>query len=298
MQQGMIFNIQRFSIHDGPGIRTAVFFKGCPLRCRWCSNPESQQQKVQILYDEHVCLHCKKCVDACMIDAIHEKNDHIEVDDHVCNGCLQCVQVCPGKALRNEGEHTTIACIVEACCKDIDFYEESHGGITLTGGECFFQPLFLKELILALKKHNLSIALETTGYTNHSIFQDIAPLCDLLLYDVKHYDEACHLQQCGVSNKQILANLQWAIEHDIQVLPRIPVIPGFNDQHMDAEKLADLLLSLHCKRVQLLPFHQFGEKKYDLLHQSYTMKDVHALHPEDLIAYQHVFLAKGLDCFF
>lgn len=296
--KGIIFNIQKFSIHDGPGIRTTVFFKGCPLNCKWCSNPESQLEKIQILYDYKKCCHCMTCVHTCPKHAIQHINDKIIVDSNKCVGCLQCVDICPCNALSHEGEYKSIQEIVDVCLQDIDFYEESNGGITISGGEGMSQPYFLKELIKELKKHHLHVAIETTGYVEPSIFQEIAPMLDLLLFDIKHHDSNKHYIGTGVHNEFIIKNLSWAILHNIEVLPRIPIIPEFNNSLEDADSFAKLLLELGFKKVQLLPFHQFGEKKYELLNRTYELKNKKALYPEDLKDYQQIFLDKGLDCFF
>lgn len=297
-QNGIIFNIQKFSIHDGPGIRTTVFFKGCPLRCAWCSNPESQLSKVQIVYDQKKCVHCHACVAACPHQALSFDQKRIKVDFNQCQGCLTCVHTCPSGALSFEGEDKTVAEIVKVCLQDRDFYEESDGGITISGGEGMAQPTFLKALVLALKKEKLHVAIETTGYVQSELFCELAPLFDLLLFDVKHYDANKHQLGTQVSNEQIIANLKWSIANQLNVLPRIPVIPGFNDQLSDAQGLAQLLKDVGATKVQLLPFHQFGESKYDLLHRDYALKNIPALYPEDLQDYQKAFLAVGLDCFF
>lgn len=298
MNKGIIFNIQKFSIHDGPGIRTTVFLKGCPLKCAWCSNPESQLNQIQILYNQEKCIHCQSCIHICPQKAISMNDNHIDIDFSKCVGCLQCLDNCPNNALSHEGEYKDIDDIVEICLQDKDFYEESNGGITISGGEGMSQPHFLKELVQALKKHHLHVAIETTGYISSATFQELAPMFDLLLFDVKHYDSNKHYQGTQVHNELIIKNLKWAIHKGIDVLPRIPVIPEFNASLKDAEGLAHLLLDVHAKRVQLLPFHQFGEKKYDLLNREYRLKNKKALYPEDLKDYQQVFLNNGIDCFF
>lgn len=298
MNRGIIFNIQKFSIHDGPGIRTTVFLKGCPLKCKWCSNPESQLENIQILYEQTKCIHCKKCIQTCPQNAIQMIDEHIYIDFDKCVGCLQCVNNCPSVALSHEGEYKEIDEIVATCLQDKDFYEESGGGITISGGEGMGQPQFLKQLINKLKQHDLHVAIETTGYIQPDIFQELAPLFDLLLFDVKHYDSNKHYQGTSVHNELIIDNLKWAFENNINILPRIPVIPDFNTSLKDAQGLADLLANIGIKKVQLLPFHQFGEKKYELLNRKYSLKNKKALYPEDLKDYQQIFLDKGIDCFF
>lgn len=298
MEKGITFNIQKFSIHDGPGIRTTVFFKGCPLRCEWCSNPESQLENVQILHDQSKCSKCLSCVGVCANQAISFENDKIIIDEDKCVGCLTCVDSCPNRALSYEGDYQTVDEIVEICMQDIDFYEESGGGVTISGGEGMSQPEFLKKLIAELKKNSVHVAIETTGYIEKEIFEELAKELDLLLFDVKHYDREKHYKGTKVYNDLIVENLKWAIDNGIEVLPRIPVIPDFNDSLEDAEGLAKLLIEVGAKKVQLLPFHQFGEKKYDLLNRNYKLKNKKALYPEDLEEYQKIFADKGLNCFF
>ena len=289
--KGIVFNIQKFSIHDGPGVRTTVFLKGCPLRCKWCSNPESQLSRVQIMYHSTNCMHCRKCVGTCPEKAITEAEDgRIHIDFNKCTGCLSCVQGCPGRALTNEGEYKTVDEVVDVCMQDIDFYEESGGGVTISGGEGMMQPDFVEALVLRLRESGIHIAIETTGCVSESVFHRLAPLFDLLLFDVKHFDSERHRLGTGAGNELILKNLQWASEQKLNILPRIPVIPGFNSELTDAEGIAELLNRIGLSQVQLLPFHQMGERKYEFLNRDYEFTGVPALHPEDLAEYQKVFL--------
>lgn len=297
MTKGIVFNIQKFSIHDGPGIRTTVFLKGCPLRCKWCANPESQLERVQILYDQNKCVGCQSCVHICPQKAI-SYTDKVTIDAERCVGCLQCVHNCPQKALSFEGEYKEVQAIVDTCMQDIDFYEESGGGITISGGEGMAQPEFLKALIPALKEHKLHVAIETTGYIQENIFKELAPMFDLLLFDVKQADTNKHFAGTGVHNELIKKNLTWAVSQGIEVLPRIPVIPGFNAELEDAKEIAQYLLDIGLNRIQLLPFHQMGERKYELLNREYALKNVKALYPEDLKEYQSIFVEAGVQAFF
>ena len=244
---GLIFNIQKFSIHDGPGIRTVVFFKGCPLSCRWCSNPESR-------------------------------------DGQPCK----------------EARWYTVEETLKTCLADRLFYEETMpiGGVTLGGGEALSQPLFALELLRAFGRENIHTAIETSGFAPPELFTQITEAADLILFDLKHFDNKRHADGTGVPNDLILTNLKNAISHKRAVLPRIPVIPDYNNSIDDAHGFVSLLESLEIKRVQLLPFHQFGEKKYESLGLPYSMRDVHQLYPEDLTEYRRVFLRRGIDCFF
>ena len=296
---GRIFNIQKFSINDGPGIRTRVFFKGCPLRCKWCSNPESQLTRIQILWDRSKCLNCHHCISICPADAIRcEDNNTIRISHDKCTGCKLCAQQCPGKALTTEGEVRSIDDILQTVLQDRDFYEESGGGITLSGGEIMLQPDFARELLKAAKEEKLDTCIETTGFTSEKIFLSVIEYVDHILFDMKHYDSDKHLNGTGVGNQLITENMKKAVILGKDILPRIPVIPGFNDSTEDAAGLADHLLKIGIKRCQLLPFHQFGENKYHLLGMTYQFEGVDALHKEELDDYINVFTDKGVSAFF
>ena len=293
--KGNIFNIQKFSIHDGPGIRTTVFLKGCPLRCKWCSNPESQESDIQVSYDSRKCIRCGTCARSCPQQCI---SDDIVIDHARCTGCLTCVHSCPAKAMKAEGEMMEPDQVLKICLQDLDFYQESGGGVTLSGGECFCQNDFCEDLIRLLHGQNIPVAAETTGYVPEEVFCSLAPMFDLLLFDVKHYDPQKHFAGTGVRNELILRNLEWAFSRNLPVLPRIPVIPGFNSQIADARGIAAMLNKIGLKKVQLLPFHQFGERKYELLGREYSLKGEKALHPEDLQEYRRVFEENLIECIF
>ena len=296
---GIIINIQKFSIHDGPGVRTTVFLKGCPLRCRWCANPESQSPGIQMLYDAKKCAVCGTCLKICPEQAISmDEAGHIHIDRAHCTACLQCCKTCPRQALSWAGEEKTVDEVFRVCMQDLPFYEESGGGVTLSGGEAMVQPDFAEALILRLKENGIHTAIETTGCVGTDVFRRLAPLFDLLLFDVKHWDSAAHRDGTGMGNERIVENLRWAVERNLTVLPRIPVIPGFNDTLSDAEGLAALIADIGLKQVQLLPFHQMGERKYEFLGKDYGFNGVKPLHQEELEAYRRMFQEKGLDAFF
>jgi pyruvate formate lyase activating enzyme len=251
---GKILNIQKFSINDGPGIRTTVFFKGCPLQCRWCSNPESQNRFASIA-------------------------DTIE-DEAYC------------------GKDYTVEQVMEEVRKDKPFYDQSGGGITLSGGEVLLQMEFARALCNAARAEGIHVAIETTGYAAPSKFLEFMDYVDLILYDFKHYDRLIHYAKTGVYNDIILENLRRAVAVKKPVIARIPVIPGFNEDLPTARKMAQTLADMGIQEVHLLPFHQFGEKKYQRLGVTYEMAGVKQLHPEDLESYQKAFLDCGLDCTF
>lgn len=298
MQTGVIFNIQKFSINDGPGIRTVVFFKGCPLHCKWCANPESQLAKIQILWDKKKCLHCHHCLEICPQKAISLKDDNIFIDTNKCTLCKQCINTCPQKALTSEGEIKTVQQVLDIVLQDEVFYEESDGGITLSGGEFLMQTQFAEELLIAAKEKNLHTCCETTGFCTPEKFQHIIQYIDYILFDLKHWNKQKHLEGTGIDNKLILANMKYAISMGKTVLPRIPVIPKFNDSLEDAKKFCEVLHAVSSNQCQLLPFHQFGENKYHLLNKKYAYENQPALHREDLQDYLQIFLDNDIHAFF
>lgn len=298
MQTGVIFNIQKFSINDGPGIRTVVFFKGCPLHCKWCANPESQLTKIQILWDKKKCLHCHHCLEICPVKAISLKDDNIFIDTNKCTLCNQCINICPQKALTSEGEIKTVQQVLDIVLQDEVFYEESDGGITLSGGEFLMQTQFAEELLIAAKEKNLHTCCETTGFCTPEKFQHIIQYIDYILFDLKHWNKQKHLEGTGIDNKLILANMKYAISMGKTVLPRIPIIPKFNDSLEDAKNFCEVLHDVGSNQCQLLPFHQFGENKYHLLNKKYAYENQPALHREDLQDYLQIFLDNDIHAFF
>ncbi len=297
MQHARIFNIQKFSVNDGPGIRTTVFFKGCPLRCKWCANPESQLTSVQLLWDEEKCCRCGTCVRTCDCRAISFEDGQVRLHPERCRHCSACLSACPTKALTEEGRMVTTDEVLEECLKDQPFYEESGGGVTLSGGEALLWPDFCVELLEKLHAHDIHTAIETTGYASAETFRRVAAHLDYLLMDMKHYDRAKHIEGTRIGNNHILANMQWAIENGKEVLVRIPVIPGFNDAPEDVPGFAAALKKVGAQRVQLLPFHQFGEKKYQYLTRDYDYTGVANLHPEDLSDMVDALRLEGIDAF-
>jgi pyruvate formate lyase activating enzyme len=291
-----IFNIQRYSIHDGPGIRTVVFFKGCPLKCPWCSNPESQSIQLQLAHDESNCSHCLTCLKNCPQQAIALINNKITFHRDKCIRCFHCVATCPQQTITLQGKHLSLDDVMKAVMKDKVFYEESKGGVTLSGGEALLQHKFAIALLQQLKEQEIHTACETTGYAAPNIFKTFIRDIDLLLFDIKHYDSLQHYHATGVYNEIIITNLKMAISQEKTVIIRIPVIPTINDSLEAARGFCKLLKEAGATKVNLLPFHQFGQKKHSLLNKEYRFAAVAQLHEEDLQAYQEIFIQNGLDC--
>ena len=292
-----IFNIQKFSLHDGPGIRTVVFFQGCPLSCKWCANPESQSFDSTHLWDKDKCIHCGACASNCPNEAIAIINREVHINASRCTRCKRCEEGCPSKALSLVGQKRSVEDVLNVCMQDFPFYQESGGGVTLSGGEPLMQPDDAMILLDALKAQGVHTAIETAGYVEPEIFTRVCSKADLLLFDIKHWDTAQHMVGTGVDNQIILVNLHRTLAMGKDFLVRIPVIPGYNDASSDAEAFSKFLRKFDLNRVQLLPFHQLGEKKYEMLNMPYAYTDVRSLEPKDLDNYINILRLNGLEAF-
>lgn len=294
MIKGTIFNIQKFSIHDGPGIRTTVFLKGCPLNCRWCANPESKNTEKEILYTKSACLHCNSCVNACPNRGLYfDEENMLRFSPDICTHCLSCVAACPSHALTAEGNVYTIEEVLQEVLKDRPFYEKSGGGVTLSGGEPLLQKEFTLNLLKALKSQGIHTAIETTAYTESEFFRQILPYTDLLYIDFKHPDDAMHQKMTDVSNRQILQNIRLAVNSQKDVVIRIPVIPRFNHSAQTAEKYAAILKDIGIRTIHLLPFHQMGQGKWDALGLDYLYQNDKNMKKEEVFEMRDILENAG-----
>lgn len=265
---GCVFDIQRFCLHDGSGLRTTVFLKGCPLRCRWCSNPESQRLGPELLYNRSRCMGCLSCVPACPKGLIAAVDGGVHIDRNGCDACGACEAVCPMAALVRKGRVMSAAEVVREVVRDREFYERSAGGVTVSGGEPFLQADFLNDLLLAIKDAGVSTAVETTAHADWRDMERCLPLLDCVLVDVKHADSASHAAWTGVELATILSNVRRLCEIHPDVRIRIPVIPGFNSDETSLGQLATLVEELG-RGVELLSYHVLGEGKYGMLNRRY-----------------------------
>ncbi len=285
METGFLFDIQRFCTHDGMGIRTTVFFKGCPLRCRWCHNPESQQIYPQLMLRPNLCLGCLSCRGACPEGAIRAHDGAPVTDLRKCRACGACVEVCYSGAREIVGREWTAAEVLTEIEKDVPFYDESGGGVTFSGGEAVMQPAFLLELLKACRERGIHTTLDTSGFAPWRVFERIRPYVDLFLYDVKCIDPILHREYTGVSNRLILSNLQKLAELHHQIVARVPLVPGVNDQPDDLRQLGGFIAALpDVLRLDLLPYHATGMEKYARLGLAYRMSGTRPPSPEMLEA--------------
>lgn len=302
MQTATIFNIQKFSLNDGPGIRTVVFFKGCPLRCFWCANPESQKRLPQLEWNEKNCTACGTCISLIPDAGISTTAGKAHVNTANVRGdspeAQAAIKACPGRALTCTGKTYTTDEVLEVCLQDKLFYEDSGGGVTLSGGEAMTWPDFCIELLEKLHAHTIDTCIETEAYVLPETFVAIAQHLDHMLIDLKHWDSSKHLLGTGGGNELVLSNIKTAIDMGIDVLVRTPVIPGFNDSLSDARGMAACLTQLGAERVQLLPFHNFGENKYALLEKDYKLNGIPNMHAEDLSEYAQQYKDLGVEAFF
>jgi len=275
-----VFNIQKYSVHDGPGIRTVVFLKGCPLRCRWCSNPESQEAFRQIAFNAGRCLGetCTRCIDACPYGSIaRPAGEALAIHRAHCRDCDQpCTKTCPSKALISYGDVRTVDAILRVVEQDGQFYARSEGGMTISGGEPLFQAQGALALLREAKRRHISTAAETCGFTPWEILDAACGVLDSLLFDIKHPDPERHKEGTGVSNSRILENFHNVMQYhpDLPVLVRTPVIPGFNDSEEAITGILDLLEPYPRVDYQLLPYHRLGTQKYQFLHRDAPMGEV------------------------
>ncbi len=260
--KGLIFNIQRYSIHDGPGIRTTVFLKGCPLSCFWCQNPESQEMKAEILIDRSKCASCGQCVTACPSKANLLTRDGVKIIRDKCIGCGKCVEICPNQARKLTGEYITVEEVIEEVLRDNIFYENSGGGVTLSGGEPLMQHDFALQLLRRCKEEGLHTALDTCGYIPWETMQTLLEYTDLVLYDIKCLDAKKHLKATGKTNELIIKNAK-KLAGLKEIWVRIPLVPGFNDSEKEVMEIASFVKKeIDPLKIELHCYNRLGEGKY------------------------------------
>lgn len=271
---GLVLNIMHFALHDGPGIRTTVFLKGCPLHCWWCHNPESQRPEPEVIYFEERCIRFGDCVRACPHGALHLDEQRLIHDPRLCQHCAECVSACSASARQLAGRWMTVSDVVAEVSKDQVFFDESGGGITVSGGEPLMQAAFVESLLAACRARRIRTVLDTCGWADPNALLRVSENVDLFFYDLKLMDSERHRHFTGVKNDVILRNLEMLAERGSAVVVRVPVIPGVNDDNDNMEDLSEFLIRLGLREIDLLPYHRFGSDKYRRLHLPYRMEGV------------------------
>ncbi|MDI7258902.1 MAG: glycyl-radical enzyme activating protein [Thermodesulfobacteriota bacterium] len=288
-----MFNIQRYSVQDGPGIRSTVFLKGCPLRCLWCSNPESQHRQPEIMFDSSKCTRCGNCVKACPTGATVEAEEDIRIDRSICQGCGACVDKCPGGARELVGNYMTVEEVLNEVSQDTLFYRNSGGGVTLSGGEPLEYPEFSAQFFKRAHRKGFHTALDTCGYASWQAMQRVVEHVDIVLYDIKHTEPLVHKLLTGVSNELILENARLLAANGISLVIRVPVIPGCNDSEENIKSIAQFTREIGISRLDLLPYHRLGMQKYRKLGRDYELNR-EPLPRERLLALQEIAEGSGL----
>lgn len=287
-RKARVFNIQKYNMYDGPGVRTIVFFKGCPLRCKWCSNPESQKRHFQVMYKKDLCTHCGACVKSCPagVHALDAGGRHTFVAGSKCVGCRKCENACLKTALSVVGQDMSISEIMEVVEEDRPFYETSGGGLTLGGGEALMQPEAAANLFEVCHQRGINTAIETCGYTRQGALKKVAEHTDLFLFDVKHMDPKRHREVTGVGNEIILENLKFLLDNRYNVQIRMPLLKDINDSEAEIRALLDFLAPYkgyrNLKGIDLLPYHKMGVNKYSQLGWEYPVTGDVAISEEGL----------------
>ncbi len=298
MQTAIVSNIQGYSIHDGPGIRTAVFLKGCPLSCRWCSNPENLSGKIQMGFIESLCANCGKCPEVCPNDAIRPGVGEYRIDHTRCLACGACRDNCYYNALVRYGEVMTVEEVWDAVRRDKMFYDASGGGVTVSGGEPLLRARFVRELFELCRQEQIGACVETCGFVSSEALLEVMPVADSFLFDLKHMDADAHRKHTGQTNRRILDNAALLIEHDADVLFRQPLVAGVNDSRANIEATAEFLRSLGEKasRLQLMPYHRMGQGKYKALDLTYHMDGTAVMDDAEIDAIMNAYIDCGVDC--
>lgn len=292
MNTANIFNIQKFSVHDGPGIRTTVFFKGCPLKCLWCHNPESQNINTQILYDRDKCVLCGTCEKICPKKAIKIENNKLTTDES-CDCCGQCVIYCIQGARQIAGKVYTVDDVMKEVLKDRVFYEKSSGGVTLSGGEPLIHIDFVEELLKKLKDNNIHTAVDTCGAVSFENLKRAAKYTDVFLYDIKLMDDEKHVEFIGMSNKLILENIIKLSEIHNNINLRMPIIEGVNGDEEHIIKTIEFIEGLNISKVNLLPYHDIAKHKYKKLGKVYEDDRMSKPSDEKMQKFKEMFENKG-----
>jgi pyruvate formate lyase activating enzyme len=295
----LVTNIQGYSIHDGPGIRTVVFLKGCGLECQWCSNPECISPHPELGFIEKLCTKCGKCAEICPEGAlVYEEGKLPCIDRKRCTGCGICSSVCSYEALVLYGKPMNVDEVFDAVNRDKMFYQASGGGVTISGGEPLLQPQFICDLFEKCRQAGIHTCMETSGCASESVLRQVLPYIDYVLYDLKHMDSEKHRRYTGQPNCLILANAEIVAASGAETLFRMPLVPGINDDVQNIKKTAEFLhgLGINPLHIELMPYHRLGKGKYEALDRHYLLSEIRSPEPEHLESIKEIFKDSGIIC--
>ena len=294
---GYVFNIQRYSIDDGPGVRTTVFLKGCPLTCLWCSNPESQNPMPEVSWRYTSCKICGSCAKACPKNAISIVDGDVLVDRESCERCGKCVDACIPEALSMSGKLMSVEDVFNVVKRDFDYYEASGGGVTASGGEILGQADFVAELFKLCREAKIGTCADTSGFGDGAALSKILEQSDLVLFDLKHMDPTMHTRACGQSNDLILKNLDIAINSSAKVIIRVPLIPDFNTSDEVLTAIAEAVKERTLDaEVDIMPYHRYGANKYRMIGKTYSLDGLRELLHLEKVRAKEIFESHGLKC--
>jgi len=293
----MVLSVARMTIHNGPGLRNVIYFKGCPLRCRWCSTPESQNIAKELAVYSAKCIHCDQCVAACPLHAITVTSQSVKVDRSICNNCGKCAEVCNSESLRLLGRPMTVEELVVEAKKDVLFYRRSGGGVVLSGGEPLLSPDFTLRLVQALREEGISVGVDTSGHVPWANIDPILPHVDFFLWDIKHMDPERHRQLTGVHNELILANARLLSQKHAPIYVRFPVIPGCNDSEDNIRATCAFAVGLSSVvEFDLIPLHHLGKTRYESLDRPYGIANLRLVPDAVLQDMKRLVESYGLNC--
>jgi pyruvate formate lyase activating enzyme len=295
----LVTNIQGYSIHDGPGIRTVVFLKGCGLECQWCSNPECISPRPEVGFVKALCTKCGKCAGVCPVKAlVCEAGKFPRIVRELCSGCGACSSVCSYKAIVLYGEQMSVDEVFDAVNRDKMFYQASGGGVTVSGGEALLQPQFVCDLFEKCRRDGIHTCVETSGYTAESALRQVLPYTDYVLYDLKHLNSKKHHQYTGKPNNLILSNAKILAASEVETLFRMPLIPGINDDIQNIKETAEFLHRLgdNTLRIELMPYHRLGKGKYESLDKEYRLSGVLSPEPDEVESVKKAFEVNDIIC--
>lgn len=296
MIKSVVCEIEKYATRDGPGIRSVVFLKGCPLRCIWCANPETQKKENELYYHAAACIQCKRCIKICDNGVLLAKDEKLHIVRNKCTACGQCVTECPMGALQLVGKEMNVEEVFAEVKKDIVFYQQSGGGITISGGEVLMHEEFVITLLQKSKEHYIHTAIETSGFGSGQSLLNIAEYCDVILFDIKHTDKDVHKEVTGVDHNVIIENLKLLSRMHSHIIIRVPLITGWNNSEENIKNIVQIAKENEIEEIHLLPYHSLGREKYNRLGRKYNAEEIKSPSDIQVNEFKDYIIRQGLKC--